>query len=253
MINKFLFLIAFCSIVYLHFSVIHLLQKEEKKSVVHEFSSMPIPIQITKMVIKEKQTKEITEVKKEPEKPVEQKVAELSVIEKPIEKKKSQKESKKVQKKEEILQKEVVKRSEKEISKEKKGEEVVKRIEPKVVPVNKVVVEQKKSEKFVSIDVKDVIKNAYLSKLRTVIESNKIYPNKAKRLKQQGNVIVSFEILKSGKITSVKLKDACTYTRLNEAAVKLLLDLNFFEPIPDALGKSIWAIEVPISYKIINI
>lgn len=131
---------------------------------------------------------------------------------------------------------------------------MVKRMTPKFIPRMKEQVFPIITKKMIiTSSNKIMIKNDYLLKLREKIENNKIYPTKAKKLKQQGNVIVSFEITKSGYIKKVSLKDACPYSRLNSAAIKLLKDISRFEPIPKELEKNTWAIEVPISYSIINI
>ncbi|XOB62711.1 energy transducer TonB [Campylobacterota bacterium DY0563] len=99
---------------------------------------------------------------------------------------------------------------------------------------------------------KDFIENEYLSKLRALIEKNKSYPKRAKRLKQEGKVLISFEILKDGTIKKINLKDPSRFKRLNNAALDLLKKINRFQPIPKELEKSSWIIDIPISYNIYN-
>ena len=49
------------------------------------------------------------------------------------------------------------------------------------------------------------IEAQYLSKLRSQIEKNKVYPNSAKRLNQNGKVYVTFIISKDGQIINIKI------------------------------------------------
>ena len=94
------------------------------------------------------------------------------------------------------------------------------------------------------------LENEYLSKLRYIIEKNKIYPQSAKRLNQMGKVHVNFIISKDGQIIDVKIVKDSNYQRLNDAALEILAKINKFEPIPEKLNKNSWEITVPIVYQI---
>ena len=96
----------------------------------------------------------------------------------------------------------------------------------------------------------EALENEYLSKLRYLIEKNKIYPQSAKRLNQMGKVHVCFVISKDGQIKDVKVVKDSNYKRLNEAALEILAKINRFEPIPEKLNKNSWEITVPIVYQI---
>lgn len=185
-------------------------------------------ISLQKVILKKPEVKKV-EQKKEVKKVVKQKVI------------------KKVAKK---AEKKVLK---KEIKKKETIEKVVEKTTPKTQPqVTKKIVKPKKVEKMVSVEELNVIKNKYLNKLRNLIEDKKIYPNSAKRLKQQGRVIVSFLITKEGNFKNISLKDSSKYKKLNRAALELLNNISKFEPIPDELGKNKWVIEIPINYKILR-
>ncbi|WP_072681303.1 energy transducer TonB [Arcobacter sp. LA11] len=218
-----------------------LYKSDEKKIVVTQKPTVNT-IALKKVVLKKKEVKKVVE-KKEIKKVVTPKIVEKKV--KKVVKKAKRKVPKKIVKKE-------VKKVEKKL--EKKVEKMVKKITPKIIPtvVKKVIPSISKKTIVSNID-KNAIKNDYLSKLRATIENNKIYPKRAKRLKQQGKVIISFEITKSGHIKKIALKNACPYRRLNSAAIELLEQIAKFEPIPKELEKNTWAIDVPINYSIVNI
>jgi protein TonB len=214
-------------ILFVHFTLFASTERRIEKVVVNE-PQMVQKISLQKVILKKPEVKKV-EQKKEVKKVVKQKVL------------------KKVAKK---AEKKVLK---KEIKKKETIEKVVEKTTPKTQPqVTKKIVKPKKVEKMVSVEELNVIKNKYLNKLRNLIEDKKIYPNSAKRLKQQGRVIVSFLITKEGNFKNISLKDSSKYKKLNKAALELLNNISKFEPIPDELGKNKWVIEIPINYKILR-
>lgn len=94
------------------------------------------------------------------------------------------------------------------------------------------------------------IEALYLSQLRAKIEKNKVYPNSAKRLNQKGKVYVTFTLSKDGQITNIKISKSSDFDKLDEAALKILVDIKEIEAIPKELNKSSWEITVPIVYQI---
>ncbi|TLP39353.1 energy transducer TonB [Arcobacter arenosus] len=227
MLNKFLMLTSVFLILFVHFTLFASTERRIEKVVVNE-PQMVQKISLQKVILKKPEIKKV-EQKKEVKKIVKQKVL------------------KKVAKK---AEKKVLK---KEIKKKETIEKVVEKTTTKTQPqVTKKIVKPKKVEKMVSVEELNVIKNKYLNKLRNLIEDKKIYPNSAKRLKQQGRVIVSFLITKEGTFKNISLKDSSKYKKLNKAALELLNNISKFEPIPDELGKNKWVIEIPINYKILR-
>ena len=240
MLNKFTLLISCITIIFIHIAIFILYKSEEKKIVIAEKPSIN-HIALRKVVLKQKEIKKVEE-NKEIKKPTLPKKVEPKVekIVKKAKRKIPKKTPKKIEKEPKVVEKKI---------KEIKKENTIK-VEP---TVTKKVISPIKKEVIISNVRKDMIQNEYLSKLRKTIENNKTYPKRAKRLKQQGRVVVSFEITKDGLIKKILLKDSCPYKRLNIAAVELLEQIAKFEPIPKELGKNSWTIEVPINYSIVNI
>ncbi|WP_368028670.1 TonB family protein [Arcobacter sp. s6] len=166
------------------------------------------------------------------------------IIEKPLPETKSKnivkQEKKKEVKKDERKFFEKVEKTE-EVKVEQRAEAIVQEIASKEVI---------KQENTIDPSQIEALENEYLSKLRYVIEKNKIYPNAAKRLNQMGKVHVSFIISKDGEIKDIKIIKDSNYKRLNEAALEILGKINRFEPIPEKLNKNSWEITVPIIYEI---
>ena len=164
----------------------------------------------------------------------------------------------------ETKSKNIVKQEKKKEKKKKEVKKVEKKVFEKVEKTQEVKVEQKTEPIVQEMALKEVIKqentidpsqiealeDEYLSKLRYLIEKNKIYPQSAKRLNQMGKVHVCFVISKDGQIKDVKVVKDSNYKRLNEAALEILAKINRFEPIPEKLNKNSWEITVPIVYQI---
>lgn len=136
---------------------------------------------------------------------------------------------------------------------EKIVKKIIKKEQVKLVQtISKKIIVPKNQKKTITSSLKSIIKNEYLTKIKSHIEKYKKYPRRAKLLKQQGEVIVSFKIEKNGSIRDINIKSRCPFKKLNTAAINILKEIAKFDPIPNELNKSSWAIEVPISYEIFN-
>ncbi len=228
--NKFILLVSTIVILSAHFIIFNFYKIEDKKIIV---SSKPTVsnISLKKVVLKKEEIKKVSpqeEIKKiEPKNKVPKKTI--------------KKNSKKIVKK---AKRKVTKKIEKEIKEVKQDNT---KIVPQVLNKTKIAKSKEIVKPFVN---KQKIKNSYLAKVRAKIEKNKVYPKNAKRLRQQGKVVVSFIISKDGYIKMINLKSACPYKRLNNAAINILKTIVKFEPIPIELQKNKWAIDIPIVYSI---
>ena len=159
---------------------------------------------------------------------------------------------------------EVTKEIEKEIVTEPIIEKIVEKPAPKVVEkenenIEKMAVAEQneistKQESIIQSNSNNErnknLESEYLAKVKNKIEKNKVYPKVAKRLNQTGKVIVSFDILKDGKITNIKIIHKSKFEKLDEASIELLTNIGFFEAIPNELNKTVWNIQIPINYQI---
>lgn len=105
---------------------------------------------------------------------------------------------KEVEKKEEV--KEIVKKVKKKLNKTIKKEQP----KPKPIVKKKVVPKQELISKKKSVDPVKV--NKFYQHIRRTISKNRTYPKMAKRRRIQGDVDVSFTILKNGKVSNIVLK-----------------------------------------------
>ncbi len=90
----------------------------------------------------------------------------------------------------------------------------------------------------------------YLYELKLMLEQRKIYPGQARMMGQTGKVIVRFVVHKDGSIDQAEIVEPSPFSKLNEAALKLIQNVKQFKPIPTELGKEQWTLNVPIHYSL---
>ena len=238
--NKKSLLIIFTLIISAHLLLFANLDLEEKVVVAQNKPAVNISkINLKNVVIKKPEPKV---------EPVVEPIVE-KIIEKPLPETKSKNIVKQEKKKEKKIKE--VKKVEKKVLKEVEKTQEVK-VEQKAEPQVQELASKEVLKQKDTIDPSQIeaLENEYLSKLRYLIEKNKIYPQSAKRLNQMGKVHVCFVISKDGQIKDVKVVKDSNYKRLNEAALEILAKINRFEPMPEKLNKNSWEITVPIVYQI---
>ncbi len=88
----------------------------------------------------------------------------------------------------------------------------------------------------------------YLAALAASIDRRKYYPRVSRRRGEEGRVVVSFVIRKTGELTDITVTESSGSRRLDEAALKTLRRISPFQPIPQALARDAWSITVPIAF-----
>ena len=142
------------------------------------------------------------------------------------------------------IQKKVVKQSKTE--EKKKQPETVQKIQPKNIPSTPK--KSNPSAQKVDYAKMDRIKSAYLKEVRKLIELNKYYPRRAKRMHRSGVVEIEFMILKDGKISNITIVKESKYKILNRAAKKTLEKIGTFKPLPEVFKSDSLTLRVPINY-----
>ena len=184
----------------------------------------------------------VQEVQPEPEPIVEKKPE--PIVEKKIDKPKKKPEKKPEHKKPE---------HKKPIKEYKKVEEIKEQkseVFENVKPIEKAPVSNEVVTKNIDSSEIQSLEDAYLSKVRNLIEKNKVYPKVAKRLNQTGKVYVTFLITKDGEVKNCRIHKSSRFESLDNASIEILLKIANFEAIPEELNKNSWEITVPIVYQL---
>jgi protein TonB len=90
----------------------------------------------------------------------------------------------------------------------------------------------------------------YLAALQRAIARHRYYPLEARRRQLEGAATVYFVLLADGRIRDIRITESSGSKLLDKAAVETLTRLGAFEPIPSALGRSEWALRVPIHFSL---
>jgi periplasmic protein TonB len=190
---------------------------------------------------------QLTKVKEEIQKTIEPK----------IEEKKKFPEKEKVKeliKKEKLPNKAIIKKSQKKVE---ELEEVEKVEELKKEPIEKNTNKPTENSKQkiekpipqINNQEKKYIDN-YSSKLREEINKNKDYPTISKKLKEEGRVLLSFRVLKSGQFTNIRILVSSGKERLDKAALNALYETKEYEPFHDSINKEYLDFELPLEFKL---
>ena len=203
---------------------------------------------ITKISLNSVAIQKVEEVTKEIEKEIVTEPIIEKIVEKPAPKviEKPKKVEKKIVKQEKPIEKIVEKPAPKVVEKENENIEKMAVAEQNEISTKQESIIQSNSNN----ERNKNLESEYLAKVKNKIEKNKVYPKVAKRLNQTGKVIVSFDILKDGKVTNIKIIDKSKFEKLDEASIELLTNIGFFEAIPNELNKTVWNIQIPINYQI---
>ena len=100
------------------------------------------------------------------------------------------------------------------------------------------------------VAIDPAVKQHYLAALAAQINRRKFYPRAARRLGEEGRVVVHFVIRRNGELTDLRVTESSGSPRLDEAALKTLRRVTPFRPIPEALDRDNWPISVPIAFSL---
>lgn len=92
--------------------------------------------------------------------------------------------------------------------------------------------------------------SSYEMELASRLNALKHYPSSAKRMRQQGRVIVRFKLTRDGQVVSREIVEPCPHQSLNEAATSFLAQIKEFKPFPSNIAVNSWEFTVPIEYRL---
>jgi protein TonB len=100
------------------------------------------------------------------------------------------------------------------------------------------------------IEAAEDARQRYLGALVGAIHRNKHYPRAARARRDEGKVVVSFVIRKTGRLEDIRIARSSGSELLDEAALETIRRVNPFRPLPDELRKESWALAVPIVFSL---
>ena len=90
----------------------------------------------------------------------------------------------------------------------------------------------------------------YKARLTKLIEANKQYPRRARRLGQQGKALVSFTISRNGDITAIRISRSSGRKILDQAVIDTIRRISGQLPFPEEITRDQWTFTVPIAFRL---
>lgn len=269
--NKLFFLALFIVVSGIHYAIFSYTLDEEKKleQIKHNYSKVTIKLSQASMqepkkvqkkaeeIKKPKPKKEPKAIKKEIKKEVVEKVKPKLLPKKVIAKKKEapiKKEEKRVKKTEpkkeiikKVVEKEVVK---KELKKIEKPKEEVKIAQKKINKPQKTEDKTSNQQAIKYLKKFEEFRKSYKSRLIEAIDKNKRYPRASKRLGEEGDVLVSFTVLKNGTFKDIEILTSSNKRRLDKAARKAVELTKAFEPFSKDIKEKFLKIKLRMRFEL---
>lgn len=89
---------------------------------------------------------------------------------------------------------------------------------------------------------------AYKARVRQAVAEHKHYPALARRMREEGRVVVAFTLDSSGALVAVHIKQSSGSERLDEAALQAVRDAAPFPPFPEGSARQRWEFSLPLSF-----
>ena len=90
----------------------------------------------------------------------------------------------------------------------------------------------------------------YIEYVKRTLDRNKTYPARAVRYEEEGNVIITFQILKTGALTELRIKSSSGFPSLDRQAIQIVKKSSPFKHFPPNLTENLLTIEVPMEFKL---
>jgi protein TonB len=95
---------------------------------------------------------------------------------------------------------------------------------------------------------RQAMESRYLEELREAIMLHRQYPSRARRKHQEGTATIAFVLRKDGVIEESHIEGSSGYKALDSAALRAVLELGQFEPIPSELHRDLWPLSVSLQF-----
>ena len=93
------------------------------------------------------------------------------------------------------------------------------------------------------------IRNAYLARLREEVEAAHFYPDRARRMGQEGKVLVRLVIGAGGQMKELDLVEPSSFPIFNQAAIDVFQAIGPLSPLPSELGDRL-EVTIPLVYRL---
>ena len=90
----------------------------------------------------------------------------------------------------------------------------------------------------------------YIEYVKKTLDRNKTYPARSLRYEEEGNVMITFKIFKTGALTELRIKSSSGFPSLDRQAMQIVKKSSPFKHFPPDFTKNLLTIEVPMEFKL---
>jgi len=84
-----------------------------------------------------------------------------------------------------------------------------------------------------------------------LIEENKFYPNRARKMRKEGKVLVSFTLNRNGSLRDLNILEVIGHSSFKKATMKAVQTSENFPPFPDNSHRQTWSFKTTLTYRLI--
>lgn len=106
------------------------------------------------------------------------------------------------------------------------------------------------SENTISTGGQKGAERAYFAELSAKLARHKRYPSKARRLNEEGTVVLFIVVNRDGTVSESYITQSSGYPKLDDAVLKMLRKASPLPAFPDEMKQSKLSINIPIDFKL---
>jgi protein TonB len=91
---------------------------------------------------------------------------------------------------------------------------------------------------------------AYGAGIRQAVAEHKHYPMLARRMLEEGQVVVAFSVNAQGELSALRIAQSSGSERLDEAALQAVRDAAPFPPFPEGVQRTQWSFTLPLRFSL---
>ncbi|TQV61930.1 MAG: energy transducer TonB, partial [Halothiobacillaceae bacterium] len=89
---------------------------------------------------------------------------------------------------------------------------------------------------------------AYRDRVRQAVDAHKVYPRLARRMGEEGRVVLAFALEADGRLIGVRVLESSGSELLDEAALEAVREAAPFPPFPDGITRTRWEFTLPLAF-----
>jgi protein TonB len=94
------------------------------------------------------------------------------------------------------------------------------------------------------------LEDGYRTRIRQAVDAHKHYPRMARRLGEEGRVVVAFTVEADGRLAEVRVVESSGSELLDEAALQAVRDAAPFPPFPAGIDRQRWDFTLPLAFSL---